>query len=269
MGGHAGGVFQLHTHIFLSPINYSLLCLLCLFVQRSYNISLNWIHFGLNPQIWRVRPSPIRPSVPGDRVLSLRWPGGLPAQKQAHLSAILRREEPWWQLLHLRRKHSCQPAERVRKTSCTNICIQRCTKSHSVKSFGLDGHEGGRGEQGRTGGFPTETTVCALGELITWQIDRSLTENENDSKSLGCCASLSPSPRPHPYSYVSSGSESDGGYMDMTKDEPSVYVPMQEQIDTIKYADIQPSPYESSYQQDIYQEQGWILASRVSMVTKQ
>uniref|UniRef100_A0A665TS58 receptor protein-tyrosine kinase n=1 Tax=Echeneis naucrates TaxID=173247 RepID=A0A665TS58_ECHNA len=59
-----------------------------------------------------------------------------------------------------------------------------------------------------------------------------------------------------PSSYVSFGSESDGGYMDMSKDEPSVYVPMQEQIDTIKYADIQPSPYESPYQQDIYQEQG-------------
>lgn len=44
--------------------------------------------------------------------------------------------------------------------------------------------------------------------------------------------------------------------MDMSKDEPSVYVPMLEQIDTIKYADIQPSPYESPYQQDIYQEQG-------------
>lgn len=42
----------------------------------------------------------------------------------------------------------------------------------------------------------------------------------------------------------------------MSKDEPSVYVPMQELIDTIKYADIQPSPYESPYQQDIYQEQG-------------
>uniref|UniRef100_A0A3Q3JWT3 receptor protein-tyrosine kinase n=1 Tax=Monopterus albus TaxID=43700 RepID=A0A3Q3JWT3_MONAL len=56
--------------------------------------------------------------------------------------------------------------------------------------------------------------------------------------------------------YVSFGSESDGGYMDMSKDEPSIYVPMQEQIDTIKYADIQPSPYQSPYQQDIYQEQG-------------
>lgn len=42
----------------------------------------------------------------------------------------------------------------------------------------------------------------------------------------------------------------------MSKDEPSLYVPMQEQIDSIKYADIQPSPYESPYLQDIYQEQG-------------
>uniref|UniRef100_A0A8C3A017 receptor protein-tyrosine kinase n=1 Tax=Cyclopterus lumpus TaxID=8103 RepID=A0A8C3A017_CYCLU len=57
-------------------------------------------------------------------------------------------------------------------------------------------------------------------------------------------------------SYVSFGSESDGGYMDMSKDEPTIYVPMQEQMDTIQYADIQPSPYESTYQQNIYQEQG-------------
>uniref|UniRef100_A0A3Q2PI89 receptor protein-tyrosine kinase n=1 Tax=Fundulus heteroclitus TaxID=8078 RepID=A0A3Q2PI89_FUNHE len=64
------------------------------------------------------------------------------------------------------------------------------------------------------------------------------------------------SPMICPSSYVSFGSESDGGYMDMSKDEPSFYVPMQEQLDTIKYADIQPSPYESPYQQDLYQEQG-------------
>uniref|UniRef100_A0A8C1PAC5 receptor protein-tyrosine kinase n=1 Tax=Cyprinus carpio TaxID=7962 RepID=A0A8C1PAC5_CYPCA len=56
--------------------------------------------------------------------------------------------------------------------------------------------------------------------------------------------------------YVSFGSECDGGYMDMTKDEQTEYVPMQELSDSIKYADIQPSPYESPYQQDIYQEQG-------------
>lgn len=68
------------------------------------------------------------------------------------------------------------------------------------------------------------------------------------------------SPFLYPFSYVSFGSESDGGYMDMSKDEPSLYVPMQEQTDTIKYADIQNSPYESPYQQDIYQEQGLTCA---------
>ena len=57
-------------------------------------------------------------------------------------------------------------------------------------------------------------------------------------------------------SYVSFGSECDGGYMDMSRDEPCLYVPMQEQVDSIKYADIQPSPYESPYQQDLYQQQG-------------
>lgn len=44
--------------------------------------------------------------------------------------------------------------------------------------------------------------------------------------------------------------------MDMRKEEMTEYVAMQEQTDSIKYADIQPSPYESPYQQDIYQEQG-------------
>uniref|UniRef100_A0A8C1ZSS8 receptor protein-tyrosine kinase n=1 Tax=Cyprinus carpio TaxID=7962 RepID=A0A8C1ZSS8_CYPCA len=48
--------------------------------------------------------------------------------------------------------------------------------------------------------------------------------------------------------YVSFGSECDGGYMDMTIDKQTEYVPMQELTDTIKYADIQPSPYESPYQ---------------------
>ncbi|KAA0709844.1 Platelet-derived growth factor receptor beta [Triplophysa tibetana] len=56
--------------------------------------------------------------------------------------------------------------------------------------------------------------------------------------------------------------ESDGGYMDMNKDEEQTeYVPMQELTDTIKYADIQPPPYESPYQQDIYQEQGHTVDS--------
>ncbi|KAF5897587.1 platelet-derived growth factor receptor beta isoform X2, partial [Clarias magur] len=56
--------------------------------------------------------------------------------------------------------------------------------------------------------------------------------------------------------YVSFVSESDGGYMDMRKEDMTEYVAMQELKDTIKYAEIQPSPYESPYQQDIYQEHG-------------
>uniref|UniRef100_A0AAY4B6X6 receptor protein-tyrosine kinase n=1 Tax=Denticeps clupeoides TaxID=299321 RepID=A0AAY4B6X6_9TELE len=48
-------------------------------------------------------------------------------------------------------------------------------------------------------------------------------------------------------------SESDGGYMDMTKENSLEYVPMQELSDDIKYADIEPAMYEPAYQQDNYQ----------------
>nr|XP_015205450.1 PREDICTED: platelet-derived growth factor receptor beta isoform X2 [Lepisosteus oculatus] len=57
-------------------------------------------------------------------------------------------------------------------------------------------------------------------------------------------------------SYVTLTSESDGGYMDMSKDDSTEYVPMQELTDNIKYADIEPSVYETPYQQDNYQTQG-------------
>uniref|UniRef100_A0A8C4GL34 receptor protein-tyrosine kinase n=1 Tax=Dicentrarchus labrax TaxID=13489 RepID=A0A8C4GL34_DICLA len=97
------------------------------------------------------------------------------------------------------------------------------------------------------------TEYCRYGDLVDYlhrnkhSLLQYYAEKNQDS---GCLISGGSTP------YVSFGSESDGGYMDMSKDEPSVYVPMQEQIDSIKYADIQPSPYESPYQQDIYQEQG-------------
>ncbi|XP_063058334.1 platelet-derived growth factor receptor beta-like [Engraulis encrasicolus] len=55
-------------------------------------------------------------------------------------------------------------------------------------------------------------------------------------------------------------SESDGGYMDMTKEDSLEYVPMQElndNGDNIKYADIEPTTlYETLYQQENYQGQG-------------
>ncbi|XP_071314346.1 platelet-derived growth factor receptor beta [Trachinotus anak] len=103
------------------------------------------------------------------------------------------------------------------------------------------------------------TEFCRYGDLVDYLHRNKHTflqyyaEKNPDS---GCLISGGSTPLSQRKGYVSFGSESDGGYMDMSKDEPSVYVPMQEQMDTIKYADIQPSPYESPYQQDIYQEQG-------------
>ncbi|KAK2849202.1 hypothetical protein Q5P01_009036 [Channa striata] len=103
------------------------------------------------------------------------------------------------------------------------------------------------------------TEYCRYGDLVDY-LHRNkhtfLQYYAEKSQDEGCLISRGSTPLSQRKGYVSFGSESDGGYMDMSKDEPSVYVPMQEQIDTIKYADIQPSPYESPYQQDIYQEQG-------------
>lgn len=44
--------------------------------------------------------------------------------------------------------------------------------------------------------------------------------------------------------------------MDMAKEDSLEYVPMQELTDTIKYAEIEPSVYETPYQQENYQGQG-------------
>ncbi|XP_068596390.1 platelet-derived growth factor receptor beta [Brachionichthys hirsutus] len=103
------------------------------------------------------------------------------------------------------------------------------------------------------------TEYCRYGDLVDYLHRNKHTllrdyieKNEDD----GCLISARSTPLSQRKGYVSFGSESDGGYMDMSKDEPSVYVPMQEKMDSIKYADIQTSPYESPYQQDMYQEQG-------------
>uniref|UniRef100_A0A6Q2Z8H6 receptor protein-tyrosine kinase n=1 Tax=Esox lucius TaxID=8010 RepID=A0A6Q2Z8H6_ESOLU len=50
-------------------------------------------------------------------------------------------------------------------------------------------------------------------------------------------------------------SESDGGYMDMTREDSLKYVPMQELSDNIKYADIEASAYNTPYHNN-YQVQG-------------
>ncbi|CAI5651989.1 unnamed protein product [Oreochromis niloticus] len=103
------------------------------------------------------------------------------------------------------------------------------------------------------------TEYCRYGDLVDY-LHRNkhtfLQYYAEKNQDYSCLISRGSTPLSQRKGYVSFGSESDGGYMDMSKDEPSVYVPMQEQIDSIKYADIQPSPYESLYQHGFYQEQG-------------
>uniref|UniRef100_A0A6Q2ZP08 receptor protein-tyrosine kinase n=1 Tax=Esox lucius TaxID=8010 RepID=A0A6Q2ZP08_ESOLU len=104
------------------------------------------------------------------------------------------------------------------------------------------------------------TEYCRYGDLVDYLhrnkhtfLEYYAEKNQEDS---GCRISGGSTPLSQRKGYVSFGSECDGGYMDMSKDEPTMYVPMQELKDTIKYADIQPSPYESPYQHDLYQEEG-------------
>ncbi|XP_046882615.1 platelet-derived growth factor receptor beta isoform X2 [Hypomesus transpacificus] len=104
------------------------------------------------------------------------------------------------------------------------------------------------------------TEYCRYGDLVDYLHRNKHTflqyYAEKSQEDSGCRESGGSSPVSQRKGYVSFGSEFDGGYMDMSKDEPTVYMPMQEQKDTVKYADIQASPYESPYQQDLYQEQG-------------
>ncbi|KAF7702315.1 platelet-derived growth factor receptor beta [Silurus meridionalis] len=105
------------------------------------------------------------------------------------------------------------------------------------------------------------TEFCRYGDLVDYlhRNKQSFLQNYANNSQLinGSNSHISiDSGVPSGKGYVSFGSESDGGYMDMRKEDMTEYVAMQELTDNIKYADIQPSPYESPYQQDIYQEQG-------------
>ncbi|KAJ8015321.1 hypothetical protein DPEC_G00024910 [Dallia pectoralis] len=102
------------------------------------------------------------------------------------------------------------------------------------------------------------TEYCRYGDLVDYLhrnkhtfLEYYAEKNQEDS---GCRISGGSTPLSQRKGYVSFGSECDGGYMDMSKDDPTMYVPMQELKDTVKYADIQPSPYESPYQHGLYQE---------------
>lgn len=60
-----------------------------------------------------------------------------------------------------------------------------------------------------------------------------------------------------PHSSLTSFSvESDGGYMDMSKDDFLDYVPMSDMKGEIKYADIESSNYGTPYELDSYSPSG-------------
>lgn len=67
-----------------------------------------------------------------------------------------------------------------------------------------------------------------------------------------------PGPEPlfSPSSHLSLSVESDGGYMDMSKDDSLDYVPMSDMKGEVKYADIESSNYGTPYELDSYSPSG-------------
>lgn len=63
-----------------------------------------------------------------------------------------------------------------------------------------------------------------------------------------------------PHSHLSMSVESDGGYMDMSKDDSLDYVPMSDMKGEVKYADIESSNYGTPYELDSYSPSGNSLA---------
>lgn len=64
-----------------------------------------------------------------------------------------------------------------------------------------------------------------------------------------------------PHSHLSVSVESDGGYMDMSKDDSLDYVPMSDMKGEVKYADIESSNYGTPYELDSYSPSGNSLAT--------
>lgn len=58
------------------------------------------------------------------------------------------------------------------------------------------------------------------------------------------------------HSHLSMSVESDGGYMDMSKDDSLDYVPMSDMKGEVKYADIESSNYGTPYELDSYSPSG-------------
>uniref|UniRef100_A0A452GQ08 Platelet-derived growth factor receptor beta n=1 Tax=Gopherus agassizii TaxID=38772 RepID=A0A452GQ08_9SAUR len=70
------------------------------------------------------------------------------------------------------------------------------------------------------------------------------------------------------YSLTSFSVESDGGYMDMSKDDSLDYVPMSDMKGEIKYADIESSNYGTPYELDSYSPSAPERTDRVTLINE-
>lgn len=82
----------------------------------------------------------------------------------------------------------------------------------------------------------------SMGDRAWWAlgVSRAGRARKRKARGLSCEVPLCPS-------HVSLPGESDGGYMDMSKDESVDYVPMLDMKGGIKYADIESSSYMAPY----------------------
>uniref|UniRef100_A0A8D2PKS8 receptor protein-tyrosine kinase n=1 Tax=Zosterops lateralis melanops TaxID=1220523 RepID=A0A8D2PKS8_ZOSLA len=71
-----------------------------------------------------------------------------------------------------------------------------------------------------------------------------------------------------PHSHLSMSVESDGGYMDMSKDDSLDYVPMSDMKGEVKYADIESSNYGTPYELDSYSPSAPERTDRVTLINE-
>uniref|UniRef100_A0A8B9D5Y7 receptor protein-tyrosine kinase n=1 Tax=Anser cygnoides TaxID=8845 RepID=A0A8B9D5Y7_ANSCY len=72
----------------------------------------------------------------------------------------------------------------------------------------------------------------------------------------------------HVHSHLSLSVESDGGYMDMSKDDSLDYVPMSDMKGEVKYADIESSNYGTPYELDSYSPSAPERTDRVTLINE-
>uniref|UniRef100_A0A8C9L5H1 receptor protein-tyrosine kinase n=1 Tax=Pavo cristatus TaxID=9049 RepID=A0A8C9L5H1_PAVCR len=103
------------------------------------------------------------------------------------------------------------------------------------------------------------TEYCRYGDLVDY-----LHRNKHTFLQSSFSSSLLPAPSYH----LSLSVESDGGYMDMSKDESLDYVPMSDMKGEVKYADIESSNYGTPYELDSYSPSAPERTDRVTLINE-